>query len=184
MVASEQPKNEGGGVKILTKVEKGAHRHWKNFLDKDYLGSHNLEKGEEMLLTIEKFVGEEEVATADGKKTKQVLYFKEDVPKMIMNVTNGNIMTGLYGSHPDRWIGKQIQIYATPVKAFGKTQDALRIRDFVPKIAVDVKGITAKLEAAKTQDELKNLWVSLPVSARNDKELITKKDELKAKLTA
>lgn len=178
----DQSEQKGGDVKILTKVEKGQNRHWKNFLDKDYLGSHNLEKGEEMLLTIERFVGEEEVTTADGKKEKQVLYFKEDVPKMILNITNGNVLTMLYGSHPEQWIGKQIQIYAASVKAFGKVQDALRIRDFVPKIAVDVEAYAAKLAKATTLEELKKIWTSFPVSARNDKELITRKDNLKATL--
>lgn len=180
MENSEQ--NEGKDVKILTSKQKGTNRHWKNFLDKDYLGSHNLEKGEEMLLTIEKFEGEEEVTTAEGKKVKQVLYFKEDVPKMILNITNGNILANLYGSHPEQWIGKQIQIYAASVKAFGKVQDALRIRDFVPKIKVDVAGYTAKLAAAKNLEELKTIWSKFPVSARNDKDLIKSKDELKNKL--
>lgn len=175
--------NEKNEPKILTKKEKGINRHWKNFLDKEYLGSHNLEKGEEMLLTIEKFAGEEEVMTADGKKQKQVLYFVENVPKMILNITNGNILTTLYGSHPEQWIGKQIQVYATPVKAFGKTQDAIRIRDFVPKIKVDVAGYTAKLAAAKSLEELKTTWQKFPVSARNDKDLIINKDELKNKLS-
>lgn len=178
-----QTEQENGDVKILTKKEKGANRHWKNFLDKDYLGSHNLEKGEEMLLTIERFEGEEEVTTAEGKKQKQVLYFKENVPKMILNITNGNTLTALYGSHPEQWVGKQIQVYAASVKAFGKVQDALRIRDFVPKIAVDVAAYTKKLEGAKNLDELKGIWSKFPTSARNDKDLITKKDELKNKLS-
>lgn len=173
-------------TKIINKKTKGVNRHWKNFLDKDYLGSHNLEKGEEMLLTIEKFEGEEMVQKVGGKTdekvAKQVLYFKEEVPKMIMNITNGNTIAQLYGSHPEQWIGKQIQVYAASVKAFGKTQDALRIRDFVPKINVNVAAYAAKLAPAKTLTELKNIWATFPVSARNDKDLITKKDELKAAL--
>lgn len=169
--------------KIITKKQAGAvNRHWKNYLDKDYLGSHNLEKGEEMLLTIVKFEGEEVVTTADGKKPKQVLYFKEDVPKMIMNITNGNTLTQLYGSHPEAWIGKQIQVFATPVKAFGKTQDALRIRDFVPKIAVDSAAHIAKLRAAKSLDELKTIFSALPRSAQTNTEVVAVKDELKATL--
>lgn len=167
---------------IISKKIKGANRHWKNFLDKNYLGSHNLEHGEEMLLTIEKFVGEEVVKTQDGDKIKTVLYFKEDVPKMILNVTNGTIISSLYGSHPDKWIGKQIQLYVANVKAFGKMQDALRIRDFIPKIEVDIPSFTEKLSAAKTVEELKTIWSSFPVSARNCPELITKKDEIKSKL--
>ena len=167
-------------TKIIKKKEKGTNRHWKNFLDKNYLGSHNLEEGEELLVTIEKFEGEEEVKNTDGKSNlKTVLYFKENVPKMIMNITNGNTISALYGSHPDKWIGKQIQIFATPVKAFGKTQDALRIRDFIPKIAVNSEEYIAKLGVAKTLDELKNIFKSLPVSAQKDSLVVAKKDELK-----
>lgn len=169
-------------LKIINKKIKGANRHWKNFLDKNYLGSHNLEKGEEMLLTIAKFEGEEEVTTSSGKSAKPVIYFKEDMPKMIMNITNGNTITSLYGSHPEQWIGKQIQVYAASVRAFGKTQDALRIRDFIPNIKVDVDAYVTKLVVATSFDELKKIWSTFPVSARNDKDLITKKDELKAKL--
>jgi hypothetical protein len=171
-------------TKIIQKVEKGGNRHWKNNLDKEYLGSHNLEPGEEMLLTIDHFEGEETVLTADGKKTKQVLYFKEDVPKMIMNITNGNVLTQLYGSHPDGWRGKQIQVYvANNVKSFGKLVDALRIRDFAPKRKIDLVGFTMRLEQAKTLEDLKNIWITFPKSALNDPELIKIKDAIKTKLS-
>jgi hypothetical protein len=167
-------------VKLISKKEKGTNRHWKNFVDKDYLGSHNLEKGEEMLLTISRFEGEEEVTTADGKKVKQVIYFKEPVPKMILNITNGNTLTSLYGSHPDSWIGKQVQLYAASVKAFGKTQDALRIRDFVPKHEVDVASFVVKLKTAKTVAELETVWKTFPTSVRSNQELIEQAKGLKA----
>ncbi|HEC33014.1 MAG TPA: hypothetical protein ENI63_02015 [Candidatus Kaiserbacteria bacterium] len=172
-------------TKIITEKKKGTDRHWKNFLDKDYLGSHNLEKGEEMLLTIAKFDGEELVKSKNSPDgaPKAVLYFEEAVPKMIMNITNGNTISSLYGSHPDSWIGKQIQIYATPVKAFGKTQDALRVRDFMPKISVDIEPFKFRLEETTDLENLRNVWRSFPASARNDKELEDFKDTLKAKLT-
>lgn len=181
-------------TKIIKKKEKGVSRHWKNFLDKDYLGSHNLEIGEEMLVTIEKFEGEEMIESVTetefnekGKKVakkipKTVLYFKEEVPKMIMNITNGNTIASLYGSHPDKWIGKQIQIFATPVKAFGKEQDALRIRDFIPTIKVNTKEYAEQLNAAKTLEELKTVWSSFSVSVKNDSTLITLKEDLKSTL--
>lgn len=171
---------EKSQIKIIKKKEKGQNRHWKNFLDKNYLGSHNLEKNEEMLLTIKNFEGEEEIKSKDGSSQfKPVLYFEEDVPKMILNITNGNVLTALYGSHPAQWLGKQIQIYAASVRAFGKMQDALRIRDFIPNIKVDIEANTKLLLEATTPEELKNIWVKLPVSVRNSKELQTKKDELK-----
>lgn len=169
-------------TKIINKKIKASNRHWKNFIDKNYLGSHNLEQGEEMLLTISKFEGEEKVKTADGEKVAQVLYFKESVPKMIMNITNGNMISSLYGSHPDVWVGKKIQVYAAPVKAFGKTQDALRIRDFKPKDDnKDVTEYKAKLDVATTLEELGNVWTKLPRSIQLIKEVEKYKNTLKAK---
>lgn len=167
-------------TKIIKKKEKGGNRHWKNFLDKNYLGSHNLEIGEEMLVTIDRLEGEEEIKdTKGGKSLKPVLYFKEEVPKMIMNITNGNTISALYGSHPDKWIGKQIQVYSTQVP-FGKKQvDGLRIRDFIPKINVDSNKHIEKLSVATTLDELAAAWKSLPVSAQTNKDVVAKKDELK-----
>jgi len=170
-------------VKIINKKEKGNNRHWKNFIDKNYLGSHNLEDGEEMLLTITRFEGEEEVQSSDGKKSKKpVLYFKEDVPKMIMNITNGNIIANLYGNQPEKWIGKQIQLFSASIKAFGEQRDALRIRDFAPKIEVDESSCLDKLNSAKTLDDLKKVWGSFKASEQNNKALIRVKDNLKTKL--
>lgn len=172
-------------TKILKKKQKGLNRHWKNYLDKEYLGAHNLEEGEELLLTIAKFEGEELVQGADGSKSsKPVLYFKEDKPKMILNITNANTLTSLYGSHPEDWINKQVQIYtAKGIKSFGKLTDALRIRDFIPKIEVDVMAYGEKLDVAKTLEELKTVWSTFPVSARNNEDLVALKDRIKAKLS-
>lgn len=170
-------------AKILKKKEKGKNRHWKNYLDKNYLGAHNLEEGEEFLLTIEKFEGEEMVQTADGSKSsKQVLYFKEDKPKMILNITNATTIASLYGNHPEDWVGKQIQVYSANVKAFGKQQDALRIRDFIPKIEVDVVEYGQKMDVAVNLEELKTIWSGFPVSVRNNPEMIVLKDKVKARL--
>lgn len=167
-------------AKIIKKKEKGANRHWKNFIDKNYLGSHNLEIGEEMLVTIDRLEGEEEVKdTKGGKSLKMVLYFKEQVPKMIMNQTNGRTIEALYGTHPDKWVGRQIQVYSTQVP-FGKKQvDGLRIRDFIPSIIVNTKVAIEDLSKATTLQELKAIFEMLPVSAKTDKSVVAKKDELK-----
>lgn len=170
-------------TKIITEKKKGVNRHWKNYKDTQYLGSHNLEEGEEMILTIEKFEGEELVQKASGdKEPKMVLYFKETVPKMILNITNASTIANLYGQHPEQWFGKKIQVFATPVKAFGKTQDALRIRDFLPERNVDVMAYGQQLEAATTLEELKTIWSKFPISVRNNADMIAIKDVIKAKL--
>lgn len=170
-------------TKIINKKVKSTNRHWKNFLDKDYLGSHNLEAGEEMLLTITKFEGEETVKTADGDKVKMVLYFAENVQKMILNISNATTIASLYGPHPNDWIGKQVQVYATPVKAFGKVQDALRIRDFVPKPAISIEDYKSKMDAAKDITELASIWKGFPTVVRTNIELESHKNNLKTKLT-
>jgi adenylate cyclase class IV len=100
-----------------------------------------------------------------------------------MNITNGNTISMLYGLHPDNWVGKKIQIYATPVKAFGKTQDALRIRDFKPKENVDVIEYKEKLDSAKNLTELANIWKSFPLSIKSIEQIESYKNTLKSKLT-
>lgn len=169
-------------VKILHEKKTGQDRHWKNYIAKDYLGSHNLEKGEEMLLTIAKFEGEEMVQTPEGKEPKLVLYFTENVPKFILNNTNASMLGHLYGNHPSGWIGKKIQVYIARVKAFGKEQDALRIRDYKPEPDVDVAGSLALLNEAINLAELKQIFSSLSVSARNHPKVVARKDELKSTL--
>jgi hypothetical protein len=100
-----------------------------------------------------------------------------------MNITNGNTISMLYGSHPDGWIGKQIQVYAASVKAFGKVQDALRVRDFKPKMAVSLDEWKAKLEVCATVEELGEKWKSLPLAVKSDKAVIEFKDKMKSKLS-
>ncbi|HEC30473.1 MAG TPA: hypothetical protein ENI66_00465 [Candidatus Yonathbacteria bacterium] len=168
--------------KIITKKIKSQNRHWKNFLDKDYLGSHNLEIGEEMLLTIARFEGEEKVKTKEGEKIKMVLYFKEEVQKMILNITNANTLTTLYGSHPEDWIGKQVSVHSMKVKAFGSMVDALRIRDIIPKMDVDVAKTKEFLSLCQNLDELKKNWSSLSAYARANSEVSVYKELLKTKL--
>lgn len=171
-------------TKIINKKEKGVNRHWKNFVDKDYLGSHNLEKGEELLVTIEKFVGEEEVFNKESnqKLPKMVLYFKENVPKMIMNMTNGNTLTALYGSHPEGWTGKKIQIFSTKIKGVGgKEQDALRIRDVIPAQKIDNKNALEKINTATSTEDLRAIFLSLSTEERNDPMVVKITNQLKKK---
>lgn len=171
-------------TKIITNKIKSQNRHWKNFIDKEYLGSHNLEDGEELLLTIARFEGEEKVKTKDGEKVKMVLYFKENVQKMILNITNANTLTTLYGSHPQGWVEKKVSLHSRKVNAFGSTVDALRIRDIIPKMDVDVVKTKEFLDACKNLDELKTNWQSLSVYARENGEIKTYKESLKNKLSA
>ncbi len=107
--------------------------HWKKLTNPDYLGAYALQPGEELILTI-KSVSNEVVTGTDGKKeTCSVMRFEENVKPMVLNATNSKTITKLFKTpYIEEWIGKQIQIYAEKVKAFGEVVDALRIRSFIP----------------------------------------------------
>jgi hypothetical protein len=107
--------------------------HWKKLTNPDYLGAYALEPGQELILTI-KSVSNETVTGTDGKKeTCSVMRFAENVKPMILNATNSKTITKLLKTpYIEEWSGRKIQIYSTPVKAFGEVMDALRIRDFLP----------------------------------------------------
>lgn len=170
--------------KIITKIEKGRDRHWKNFLDRDYLGGHNLEKDEDMIVTIKKVEGEEQVKNHQTKESSVhiVLYFQEDIPKMILNITNASTISMLYGNHIENWEGKQIQLMTVKVKAFGKEHDALRVRDVVPKKTMTKTQAIALLEKCDNLETLKKTWISLDNKFQNIKEVIDLKESLKTKL--
>ncbi len=107
--------------------------HWKKLTNPDYLGAYALQPGEELVLTI-KSVSNEVVTGTDGKKeTCSVMRFEENVKPMVLNATNSKTITKLFKTpYIEEWVGKQIQIYAEKVKAFGEVVDALRIRSFIP----------------------------------------------------
>jgi hypothetical protein len=64
--------------------------------------------------------------------TKPVAWFSNATKGMVLNRTNTMIIAGLYGPETDLWAGKRITIYATKVRAFGKLEDAIRVREEVP----------------------------------------------------
>lgn len=107
--------------------------HWKKHFNPNYLGSYSLEPGEELVVSIVE-LKDEEVTGADGKtEVLPVLYLKGQKP-MILNKTNAKTIAKVCGSeYVEDWPGNKIQIYSTPVKAFGQTTQALRVRPTSPK---------------------------------------------------
>lgn len=127
-------------------AERGTH--WKKFQNKDYLGSWDLEDKEERVLTIKK-IGNKEVfnPSSNSKETCMVCEFTQGKP-MILNTTNNKSIQKTYHSpYIEDWIGKQIIVYVTKIKAFGEYIDCLRIRERIP--AED------KLECEECKGEIK-----------------------------
>jgi len=110
--------------------------HWKKAFNKDYLGAHDLDEGQELKLTIDKIVVKE-IPNHNGQKEKRnVAYFKQKVKPMVLNAGACKIISRFAGSHfIENWSGVSIQVYVQDnVKAFGEVTDALRIREQPPRM--------------------------------------------------
>lgn len=84
-----------------------------------------------MIVTIETYEMEI-IGQGEKKQNKPVLYFKEDVKPMVLNKTNGGVLTQVLGSDEmDDWIGKEVTLIAREVEFQGELIDAVRVQ--VPK---------------------------------------------------
>lgn len=151
--------------------------HWKKLTNPNYIGSYSLQPKEERIVMVEKVV-REMVNGADGKKEEcTVAYLKNEKP-LILNKTNCKIMTAIYGTpYIEQWMGKYIILYATPVKAFGETVEALRIKRMLPSNPDSIDTITGKINACKTLEEMNAYFLSLPVKNEVVINLCKKKKE-------
>jgi len=130
--------------------------HWKKEYNYNYLGSYSLPIGKDLVLTI-KETKTEEVIGPDGKKQECfVAYFSDNEKPMILNKTNCKAIQKLYDTpYIEDWVGKKIQVYSAPVKAFGEITDALRIRNVIPK---DHKELIKCIKSCKTKEEVTKLF--------------------------
>jgi len=110
--------------------------HFKRLFNPNYVGAYALQPGKDLIVTI-KAIKVETITNSDGRKEDApVMRFEEpNVKPMILNSTNSKTIKKIYNSpYLEDWVGKKIQLYATTVKAFGEVVEALRIREYVPKV--------------------------------------------------
>lgn len=107
--------------------------HWKKLVNPNYLGAYSLNPGQELILTIKKVVREKVIGAAGKKEECTVCYFVENVKPMIFNRLNQKTISKIHGTpYIEDWEGKQIQVYAEMVDAFGERVEALRVRPTMP----------------------------------------------------
>ena len=113
--------------------EKNQHKipekkkHWRSLAGKEFLVAEEF-GGRDVTLTISEVV-QEELQNERGKEKKLVLKFKETDRKIACNVTNAKAITEVVGSgFISDWIGQKITFYAVNISAFGKQQEAIRVR--------------------------------------------------------
>lgn len=110
--------------------------HWKKLSNPNYLGSWDFQPSEERVLTIGK-ISQDEVTDmeaikkdAEAKKLCIVAHFREGSKPMIMNKTNCKMMQFIYGTPiVEEWAEKSVVVKVEKVRAFGKLEEALRIKD-------------------------------------------------------
>jgi hypothetical protein len=105
--------------------------HWKKLTNKNYIGSHDLQPNQELVITIES-VAVEKVKNTDGKDEDCVVARIKGAKKpMILNKTNMKIITKVLETpYIEQWLGKSVILYvAKNIRAFGETIDALRVKN-------------------------------------------------------
>lgn len=147
--------------------------HWKKAVsDPNFLGEADFQEGEEKVATIDRVAASVEIATAEGKSSKAVVYFREQIKPLILNVTNSKAITKVSGSpYFEDWSGTAIQLYIDPhVRAFGEIVAAVRVRPRKPvprkaeKCAVcggDVLGASGKSPEYILQRSIKRFGMAM-----------------------
>lgn len=115
---------------------------WKKIVsDPDYLGEADFSEGEEKIVTIDHVKSGVRIKSAEGTSEKAVVYFKERIKPMILNVARSKAITKVAESKfVEDWHGVQIALYIDDhVKAFGDVVSAVRVRDKKPIVRQAVK---------------------------------------------
>ncbi|MBQ3321918.1 MAG: hypothetical protein IJH05_03625 [Firmicutes bacterium] len=100
---------------------------------KNFLGGWSFEDGDKTLTIRD--IDETEMYDQEtgGKKIELTLHFVEESLPMVLNVTNADTIASVLGTGDwGKWIGQQIIVGTSKVKAFGKIHDAIRVRDQKP----------------------------------------------------
>jgi hypothetical protein len=109
--------------------------HWKKLTNPNYIGAHDLQPGQELVITIDT-VSKERIKGADGKEEDCVIARLKNTKTgkpFILNKTNMKIISNVLDTpYIEEWSGKSIIIYSAKVKAFGEIVDALRVKNVRP----------------------------------------------------
>lgn len=108
-------------------------------------------KGAKVTLTIKDIVGEGLMSEEGAANLEWVASFTERPLQLVVNKTNAFCFYRMFGGDPHSWIGRRVTLYPTTVKAFGATQDCIRVWGS-PDIAEDLpitipQGRKKKIEA-------------------------------------
>lgn len=88
----------------------------------------------EPIVTISK-IERQKMKNNDGEEeVKPVIFFQEYEKGVVLNRTNANTISAMYGDELDDWIGKRIQLHTPDVEGFGRTAPAIRVKSQKPPL--------------------------------------------------
>ena len=147
--------------------------HFKKNNDSRYISGEDLKDGvtinkglkPEMIVELTGFHDVDVFDRAEGNEVKKTGLYMKEVGGLALYkpaVLNGKAIDFFRketnSDFMEDWVGVKAILYAMPDKRFGHVA---RFKKHYEKIVVDVAGCEAKLGAAKTGEDLKNIWVSL-----------------------
>jgi hypothetical protein len=113
--------------------------HWRRIIESEYLAGADLDDGQgnhkPIIVTIQQAKKEDVLEPGTNKKEQcLVIYFREQIKPMIVNVTNSKAISKVAKSdYIEDWAGVRIKIGTEKVKAFGEIWDALRVSTVPPQ---------------------------------------------------
>jgi uncharacterized membrane protein len=155
----------------------------------NFLGSWDLEDDsgviKDIIVTIK---GVESKLVFNQRKQKEesvVTLLLEECKPLILNATNRTTLNKVTNTvHVEEMLGKKIQLTAIRGRWFGSLQDAIRVVNVVPSVAipVDIAKCKLALNEAKTVQDLALIWECLTPEARKTSEVLSEKERLKIAL--
>lgn len=70
----------------------------------------------------------EEVGMGQDKKSKPVLYFREEKKGLVLTKATGLAITDMYGEEMDSWVGQKIVLFTAPKEIFGEIKPVIHVR--------------------------------------------------------
>lgn len=63
-----------------------------------------------------------------GNEQKPIMYFEKRDKGLVLNRTNANTISLVYGQNTDDWVGGEIELFPAMVDFQGRTVEAIRVR--------------------------------------------------------
>lgn len=114
-----------------TEEEKEKYHSADLLFPSAYLKSVDLD-GKDVTLTIRDWHPRHKMKTQRGTEQKPALVFEKTDKILVLNKTNKDTISAMYGKEMKDWVGQRITVYPTRVPFQGSTTMAIRIRESIP----------------------------------------------------